>query len=459
MNPHPILPRPASLSRRDFLAGGLTVGALLSASHAGAGEPVPKPAGPHERLNLAFVGTQGRAWDDIMGCIQENPIALCDVDERSLNRAAQQLQANHGKARPVLYRDYREMLDKEARHIDALVVATSDHSHAPPAAVAMRLGKHVYCEKPLTHTVEEARLLAQLAAKHRVATQMGTQIHAEGNYRRVVELIRAGAIGEVSEVYTWVSKGWADGRFAAASPAPAHLDWDLWLGPARERPHSPGIHPANWRRFWEYGGGTLGDMGCHIIDVVFWALGLSHCDAVWAEGPAPHPDGCPSGLRAHWHFPAGENAGRPRRDLTLHWSDSGNHPDILKETVVNGRPLATWGIGALFIGDRGKLVCDYGGLWLLPENEFKDFIRPQPSIPNSMGHHREWLHACRTGAPTTCHFGYSGPLTETVLLGNVAFRAGKRLTWDSAQLRCPGAPETQALIAKEYRKGWDLVRS
>ena len=196
------------------------------------------------------------------------------------------------------------MLEAEAKRCDAVVVSTADHTHAPAASVALDLGKHVYCEKPLTHTVHEARALAKLAAKNKLATQMGTQIHAEDNYRRVVEMIQGGAIGNVTEVHNWCNKGWSDGRFKTSdTPAPKNLDWDLWLGPAKERPFSPDIHPANWRRFWEYGSGTFGDMACHVMDLPFWALNLRHPTSVACEGPAVHPDGAPAWAKATYEFP------------------------------------------------------------------------------------------------------------------------------------------------------------
>jgi predicted dehydrogenase len=319
--------------------------------------------------------------------------------------------------------------------------------------VALDLGKHVYCEKPLAHTVQEARVLAELAAKKKLATQMGTQIHAGGNYRRVVEIVQSGAIGPVREVYNWCNKGWSDGRFVASDqPAPANLDWDLWLGPARERPYSPKIHPADWRRFWEYGSGTFGDMACHVMDLPFWALNLRHPTAVAAEGPERHPDGCPSWCKATYEFPArGELPA-----VKFHWSDGGVHHELVKNTHdYNDKPLASWGLGVLFVGDRGMLAADYGHYNLLPKSQFDGFQAPAKTIPDSIGHWNEWVQACKTGSSTTCNFDYSGALTETVLLGIVAYRAGTRIEWDAARLKAGG--DAEQYVTKQYRKGFEVV--
>ena len=223
------------------------------------------------------------------------------------------------------------------------MVSTADHTHAPATLIAITLGKHVYCEKPLTHSVEEARVIARLAARHKVATQMGTQVHASENYRRVVEIIRSGAIGPVTEVYNWCNKGWSDGRFTAwDKPVPANLDWDLWLGPGFKRPYSPGIHPANWRRFWEYGSGTFGDMACHVMDLPFWALELRYPTAVSAEGPPVHPDGTPAWVKARYQFPA--RGQQPA--VKFCWSDGGAHEDLVKHRHGPGRQaLEQLGLG------------------------------------------------------------------------------------------------------------------
>jgi predicted dehydrogenase len=434
-----------ALNRRQFLkttAGAAAAGYFVCTAAA------QESQSPNERLNIAAVGVANKGGHNLAELAGQNIVALCDVDENYLNQAAQRFS----QARK--YRDYRKMLEAEANRIDAVVVSTADHTHAPAASVALDLGKGVYCEKPLSHTVAEARALARLAAKKKVATQMGTQIHASDNYRRVVELVQSGAIGKVNEVHNWCNKGWSDGRFqVAGTPAPAHLDWDHWLGPAKERPYCENIHPANWRRFWEYGSGTFGDMACHVMDLPFWALGLRHPVSVACEGPPVHPDGAPSWTKATYEFPR-EGAS----PLLFTWSDGGAHFDLVKQTLDHsGKPLSTWGLGVLFVGERGMLAADYGRRQLLPQEQFRDFKAPEPSIPASIGHWHEWVHACKTGSATTCNFDYSGALTETVLLGIVAFRSGEKLSWDAAQLKARNSSRAEEFVHKSYRKGFEVV--
>lgn len=435
-----------SLDRRQFL--GATVGAGLAL--AGAGRAADKS--PNEKLNLAIVGTGNKGWHNVEQLRGQNIVALCDVDANFLGKAAQQFP------NASQYRDYRKLLDAEANKIDAVVVSTADHTHAGPTAIAITLGKHVYCEKPLTHTVTEARHLAKLAGRFRVATQMGTQIHAENNYRRVVEVVRSGAIGQVKEVYNWCNKGWSNGRFQAAKPVPANLDWDLWLGPAKQRPYSPDIHPANWRRFWEYGSGTFGDMAAHVMDLPFWALNLRRPTKIVATGPEVHPDGAPAWCKAEYEFLIGTAEPGGPRPLKFFWSDGGEHHDPVKQTRGhNGKPLSQWGLGVLFVGDKGMLAADYGHYELLPKDKFTDFKAPPQTIPASVGHWNEWVQACKTGSQTTCNFSYSGALTETILLGVVAYRVGKPIYWDANDLKATGLAEADAYLTKEYRKGWEIA--
>ena len=296
-----------------------------------------------------------------------------------------------------------------------------------------------------------SRLFVRLC---KVATQMGTQVHAGDNYRRVVEVIQSGAIGPVREVFNWCNKGWSDGRFVTPKPAPAHLNWDVWLGPAKQREFCDGIHPANWRRFWEYGSGTFGDMACHVMDLPFWALNLRYPTSAACEGPELHPDGAPAWTKCDFDFPA-------RGDLPavkFHWSDGGAHHDLVKNTKdPSGQSLSAWGLGVLFVGDKGMLAADYGRYVLLPQDKFADFKAPEKSIPASIGHWREWVQACKTGSPTTCNFDYSGALTETVLLGIVAFRAGEKLDWDSAALKARNSSKADAFVTKDYRTGFEVA--
>jgi predicted dehydrogenase len=434
------------LTRRQFLGSAAAAGAALASAH---GRLFADDKSPNEKLNLACIGVANKGWDNIANLRSQNIVALCDVDAKYLGTAAMQFP------NATQYRDYRKMFDAEHKRIDAVVISTADHSHAPATALALTLGKHVYCEKPLTHTVAEARTVAGLANKNKLVTQMGTQIHAEENYRRVVEVIQSGAIGPVREVFNWCNKGWSNGRFKESDqPAPEHFDWDLWLGPARKRPFCVDIHPANWRRFWEYGSGTFGDMAAHVIDLPFWALNLRYPTTVTARGPEVHPDGAPSWCVADYEFPA-------RGDLpavSFHWSDGGEHYDLVKTTKdYSDKPLSGWGLGILFVGDKGMLAADYDHYQLFPKEKFEGYQPPSPTIPRSIGHWNEWARACKTGGATTCNFDYSGALTETILLGVVAYRTGKRLEWDAKNLKVTNEPKANDYLTKEYRKGWEVA--
>jgi predicted dehydrogenase len=423
------------LPRRDFLratAAGLALGTVARADD--------RPASPNEKLNLGIIGTAGRARANIQGVQGQNIVAVCDIDDRLLARARDRFPGAKE------YHDFRKLL--EQKDLDAVVVSTADHTHAPATVMALGMGKHVYCEKPLTHTVHEARVVAEAARRAKVATQMGTQIHATENYRRVVEEVRAGTIGPVREVHVWVAKSWGGGdRPKEAPPVPKALHWDLWLGPAPERPYHPAYQPQNWRRWWDFGSGTLGDMGCHYMDLPFWALGLRHPTSVEAEGPPVHPETAPAWLVVRYKFPSRD--GQPPVALT--WYDGGHRPAQLSES---GMPA--WGDGVLFVGDKGMLLADYDKYRLLPAKDFEDHEPPPRSIPQSVGHHEEWLDACKSGRPTSCNFDDAGALTETVLLGAVAYRLGRAIEWDAAGLKAVNCPEADRYIRREYRKGWLL---
>jgi predicted dehydrogenase len=437
----------SGLSRRKFVsssaasAGALALGAYVNPA------PAQQSKSPNERLRIAGVGTTGRAGENLKALANQEIVALADVDDNAMAKGA----ALYPGAQK--YRDFRMMLEKEAGNIDAVMVGTPDHTHAPAAAMALRMGKHVYCEKPLTHTVFEARTLAKLAKEKKLITQMGTQIHAGENYRRVAELIKSGAIGAVTECHVWVPAKYFGAKFTTGTPAPKGLDWDLWLGPAPERPYSEGVHPFQWRKFWDYGTGALGDFGCHYMDLVHWALDLRAPAAVEAEGPPFDPVSCPEWCIAKYEYPARGNS----PPLKLTWYDSGKQPELAETLKIDGKPLGQVFKGAqLFIGSKGMLVSDYNRRRLLPEEQFKDFTPPPQTIPSSVGHHREWVEAIKSGETTTCNFDYSGALTEAVLLGTIAYRSGKRIEWDSANLKVKNSSEAQQLVHKEYRKGWTL---
>ena len=366
---------------------------------------------------------------------------LCDVDDRSLKKAFARFPAANR------YRDFRKLVDQ--KDVDAVVVSTPDHTHAVATVAALEAGKHAYCEKPLAHSVEEVRVMRESARKNRRVTQMGTQIHAGGNYRRVVELIQADAIGPVRECHVWCGKSWGGGdRPKERPPVPEYLAYDLWLGPAAYRPYHPVYLPGNWRRWWDFGGGTLADMGCHYMDLAFWALKLRYPTSVEARGPEVHPETAPLWLIVDWEFPEREKMPACK----LSWYDGGKRPELFRE---EGK-LPNWGNGVLFVGDKGMLIADYGRYKLLPEKDFSDFKPPAPFIPNSIGHHSEWISACKEEGSTTCNFDYSGALAETVLLGTAAYRAGKKLDWNGEALEVTNAPEAMRFIRSKYREGWSL---
>jgi hypothetical protein len=277
---------------------------------------------------------------------------------------------------------------------------------------------------------------------------MGTQIHATENFRRVVELIRLGAIGPVRSCHLWLRGGGCAGdRPKETPPVPEGLDWNLWLGPAPERPYHPCYHPHDWHYWWDFGGGAYGNMGCHYVDLAFWALGLRHPTTIEAHGSPVHAESTPCELAVRYEFPA-------RGDMppvTLTWNHGAkNPPPVFAE---HDFPGWAWGV---FVGDEGMLLVSYPKHLLWPEAKFADFQPPEPTIPKSIGHHQEWIRACKTGEPTTCNFDYSGAVTETVLLGNVAYRVGKKVTWDADSMKFPGCPEADALLQRAYRKGWTL---
>ncbi len=400
-----------------------------------------KKLSPNEKLNIGVVGTAGRAGEDLHEVSGENIVALCDVDDTRLQAAAQK----HPDAKT--YNDFRKLIDQ--KNIDAVVVGTPDHTHAVVAVAALKSGRHLYCEKPLTHTVSEARVVTNLARKQKLVTQLGTQIHAGNNYRRVVELVQRGAIGEIREVHVWVGVKYGGQELPKdAPPVPAGLHYDLWLGPVEYRPYNPAFLPFKWRNWWAFGGGTLADFGCHYMDLPHWALGLRSPGTVEVvDGPPVHPESVPPWLIVRYEHPARDQ--QPPVKLT--WYHGGKHPSLLTPEQYE-----QWKSGVLFVGEKGMLLSNYSSHVLLPEKDFADFHPPEPSIKNSIGHHKEWIAACKTGRSTTCNFDYAGPLTETALLGNVAFRVGKKLEWDSQALRARKYPEADQFLQHHYRKGWAI---
>lgn len=425
------------LTRRQFLRRG----ALGAATTWFIGRPGFASASPNARLNLGVIGVAGRGGDNLQEVSSENIVALCDVDLNNLKAAAQKF-----KAARTFY-DFRDLL--EVPDLDAVVISTPDHTHAVIAAAALRRGLHVYCEKPLTRTVSEARAVTELARKHRRVTQIGTQIHAGNNYRRVVELVQSYVIGPVQEVHVWVNATYGGQDWPRQfPPPPRHLRYDAWLGPVPYVPYSPEWVPFKWRNWWAFGGGALADFGCHYMDLPFWALDLRYPELIEViDGPPVHPDSTPPWLIVRYEFPA--TARRPA--VRLLWYHGGKQPVELPADKREG-----WKSGVLFMGTEGMLLADYGRHVLLPESKFQNHVPPLPFIPDSVGHHREWILACKTGGPTTCSFDYSGPLTEAALLGNVAYRARCSLQWDARRLLATNCPRAAQFIHHRYRDGWSL---
>jgi predicted dehydrogenase len=430
------------ITRRKFLAA-----AAASSFAAPMFARSPKPG---EKLNIAVIGVNHRGAEDLAGVGHENIVALCDVDEALSSKS-------RGKyPNAAFFTDYRKMLDKVGKQLDAVVVGTPDHSHALPAALAMTLGKHVYCEKPLTPSVNETRFLRKLAAEKKLVTQMGTQIHAGDNYRRVVEIVQAGLIGPVKRVHVWNSSKPVGGKKTGAKPS-AKFDLDLWLGPNTTEFFEVAMNESSWkfawphfhwRWWWQFGGGTLADLGCHYIDLPFWALGLTAPTSVSATGKKTYSgdNATPDVMRVDYQFPATKT--NPAVHLT--WYHGVGGPGLDGRERYKG-----FGSAVMFVGEKGKLIADYGKYQLLPDEFAKSFQAPPQSIPKSLGHHKEWCEAIKSGGVTTCNFGYSGRLTEAVLLGNVAYRSGKSLKWNT-ETGTTGDKECDALLGREYRKGWEL---
>jgi len=413
---------------------------------------------PSEKLNVAGIGVGGQGAGDIRAMESENIVALCDVDWKRAGRSFERYPT------AKRYRDFRVMLD-EQKDIDAVVVATPDHVHAAAAMAAIERGKHVYVEKPMSHTIFEARAMTEAARRAGVATQMGNQGHAQESMRLLKEWIDAGAIGEVRRVETWTPHAvWPQGidRPTETPPVPETLSWDLWLGPAPARPYHPAYVPSQWRGWWDFGTGALGDMGCHIFDPVFYALELSHPESVEASCSTFVPKGMnwdkelnletyPRASIVRYRFPA--RGQRPPVELT--WYDGGLMPERPAELGAGLRMGTAYG-GVLFHGSGGKIIAGShgaGGVRLLPESRMRAFERPAKTLSRSPGHAQEWISACKGGAPAGSNFDYAGPLTETVLLGNLAIRSGKRLGWDPVTMKTD-SEEANRFLRREYRDGW-----
>ncbi len=453
-----------NISRRDFISGAAAAAAFTIVPRSVLGGP--GNTAPSDKLNIAGVGIGGMGKNNIRSCGKENIVALCDVDWAY----AAEVFKKYPKARQ--WKDFRKMLD-EQKDIDAVVIATPDHAHAVVAMAAMQRGKHVYVQKPLTRMVYEARMLTEAARKYKVATQMGNQGHSGEGTRLVCEWIWNGAIGDVREVHCWTNRPvWPQGisRPEETPTIPGTLDWDKWIGPAPYRPYNPAYHPFNWRAWLDFGAGALGDMGCHVMDAAFWALKLKYPVSVQASHSydvremwkrVENKESYPRSSVVHYQFPARE--GMP--PVKLHWYDGGIMPEQPAdlEPGRDARKLGSDGSGTLFVGDKGTLVCGcYGGSpRLIPETKMKEFERPPKTLPRidggKDGHERNWIQACKGGKPACSNFDYSGPLTETVVMGNLAIlNPGKKLSWDGEKMKVTNDDEANTYVNVPYREGWSL---
>lgn len=439
---------PHGFSRRQFLAQALAAGiaapAFLRSLHAA----------PSEVVRHASFGASGMAGADLNAIASHSKVKLVCVAEVDLARAME-VRKNFPECR--VYQDWRELLDKEHKNLDSCNVSTPDHMHAPIGMAAMQLGLHVYGQKPLTHDVYESRKLAEFAAEKKLVTQMGIQVHSAAPYRSAVAVIQSGAIGKVTAVHTWSSKKWGDPnpRPTQESPVPDTLNWDLWLGVAAARPFIGGgyYHPGNWRKRLEFGTGTFGDMGCHIFDPVFKAMALTAPVSVRSEGPAPNADNWANDAIVHFVYPQTAHSVGPTFPIT--WYDGDQRPpqDVVK-TAMGNRPMPDQ--GSLFLGEAGAMLLPHVGFpILLPEEKFKEHKLPEVKDGN---HWHQFVDAVRGEGETTAHFGYSGPLTESVLLGGVATHFPQvTLEWDAPALKFKNSDKANQLIRKSYRKGWEVA--
>ena len=441
------------VSRRDLLAG--TAGAVAAFTvvprHVlGAGQKAPS-----DKLNIACIGVGGRGGASVGACSRENIVALCDVDMR---RAGGQFKRFPKAAK---YHDFRKMLDEMDKQIDAVTVATPDHTHAAACMDAIRRGKHVFCEKPLAHSIHEIRQLVKAARKHKVVTQLGNQGHSFDDIRRFCEWIWDGAIGNVREVHAVCSANHCKisqlGKRNERHEIPKELDWDLWQGPALERPYNPMYLPSSWRGWMPYGSGTVGDWVCHVVDPVFWALDLGWPATVRAEAknydPVRHADTFPAGSIITFEFPA-----KPKRGpVKLVWFDGVEKPPRPPELEQGRRQPST---GAIVYGDKGTIMYGShgaGGVRIIPEAKMRAYKLPPQTLPRVRGHHNDWLNAIKNGKQAGSNFDYGGPLTEIARLGIIATQLlGQKLEWDGARMRFTNSDKANELINPPCRKGWEV---
>lgn len=443
--------KPLQTQRREFLVRSSALSLTLPFWARAAHSSSESNAG---RLRLASIGVGGMGASDLSSLsshAQVDIVALCDVDANRLKSAGEK----HPKAKQ--FSDYRKMLDEMHDEVDAVQVSTPDHTHAPAALSAMSRGKHVYCQKPLTHDVSESRQMRMLAQQKKLVTQMGTQVHSHTDYRTAVSLIQSGIIGQVKEVHSWSSKTWGyDGPAPMQNEVPANLDWNLWLGTAPERPYSESqYHPANWRRWYDFGCGTMGDMAIHILDPVFSALQLGAPLKIVSSSPEPPKKSY--GMKNQTRFTFGPSK-FTTQSFVLTWSDGGLMPDTSswpKQSGKDGKERQLPDQGSMFVGEKGYVLLPHVAQpILLPESNFaKTEVERQPNG----NHYHLFVDACLGGAPTTAHFGYAGPLTEAVLLGVLANRFPQQeLQWNADAMTIPNHTMANALLRRQYRSGFEI---
>jgi len=469
-----VIRQKTNLSRRSFIAQSSAMVAASIVPRRVLGGPGHIP--PSNQLNIAVIGTGGQGITNIKKFLEHSDVritAIADPAEFWDNSdlyyrhnggrrpAIQAIEEHHAKRGSEghhgckVYVDFRRMLEKSGRDIDAVVVAACNHIHAVATMAAIRAGKGVYCEKPLTYSIYEARTVAQAAREAKVATQLGNQGHSTDDIRRAVEWVRDGAIGKIREVHVWAGENRIPEfteRPKETPPVPKGLHWDLWLGPAPERPYHPAYAPLVWHYWWDFGGGKLGNFGCHTLDTAVWALDLKHPTLVEASSTPLNSETTPIASTCHYKFPA--LGSRP--PLDLFWYDGGIRPPR-PDCLEPGRDLPSRG-GSLLVGDEGAILS---GTWsasprIIPEKKMREYELPEPTITRSRGHRRDWIDACKGGPPASSNFDYGARLTEIVLLGVVAIRTGTTLHWDGPNMRATNAPQLDPIIHGHFRKGWEI---
>jgi len=444
-----------SVTRREFVGSLAVAGAALTivprSAVARAGETPPS-----EKLNIASIGIGGMGAGDVNDVSRENIVALCDVD---LRHAAGTFK-KFPKAKQ--YRDFRKLFDEMEKQIDAVTVSTPDHTHTVAAMAAIKRGKHVYCQKPLAHSVYEVRQLMKAAAEHKVVTQLGNQGHSFDSIRDFCEWIWDGAIGKVHTIHAGCSAvnsalGQLE-RVKEPQPVPATLDWDLWLGPAQQRPYHSAYLPGSWRGWVPFGNGTVGDWTCHVVDPVFWALGLGSPKTILAEvkdyDPKTQGDAFPRGEKITYEFPAQGRHG----PITMYWYSGSERIPRPADLEPERKPVDT---GAVVLGEAGTIMYGShgaGGVRIIPEAKMKIYQRPEKKLPRGLEHHRDWLDAIRGGRKAGSDFtAYGGPLTELAMLGVIAIKLpGTKLEWDAEKMQFTNSPEANQYVNPPYRDGWTL---